>query len=263
MSGPEVPRDPLRAVSTSSDVAPATERDKTGARLVFRYLRQRIQDGTLAAGNRLPPERDLAAALGISRPALREALRALEMIGVVAIRHGSGTVLRRPDASSLAEFFTFALVQDVPVAEDVMEARVAVEIQAARLSCERATVSDITALRAAVERIEQTIDDPEAGALADHAFHTAMVASAHSPVLTALYTALADLLQRSHVARRRSIPLTEEFKTYVVDDHRRILRALVERQAEPLDAVLRRHFAIGNEFRDQATRQEILSLWSS
>ncbi|MCW2308490.1 FadR/GntR family transcriptional regulator [Rhodobium gokarnense] len=239
-----------------------TGRSGNSADIVFHYLRGRIEDGTLAAGDRLPPERDLAALLGMSRPVLREALRALEMIGVVAIRQGSGTVLCRPDASSLAEFFTFALLQDVPVTEDVMEARIAVECQAGRLACERATISDINALRAAVEEIERTIDDPEAGARADHAFHSELVAAAHSPVLTALYATLADLLQRNHVDRRRSIPATDAFRAYVVDDHRRILTTLVDRKAKNVDAVLRRHFAIGNEFRDAAARQEILGLWS-
>jgi DNA-binding FadR family transcriptional regulator len=234
------------------------EHNARGTDLLFSYLREQILSGKLSAGSSLPSERDLAVQLGISRPVLREALRALAMIGAVESRHGAGTILRRPDASSLSQFFAFTMMYDVPVAEDVIEARVAVECQAARLASKRATVSDFEALRLALERIESTIDDPESGAEADYAFHSSLVASAHASVLSALYAALAEFLHRTHLYRRRSVPLNEDFKAYLVDDHRRILKALANGNEEQIDKVLRRHFAIGNEFREQAARQEIL-----
>lgn len=244
--------------SRSAENQSAQDRDAGNVGLVFAYLREQIISKKLVVGDRLPPERDLALLLGISRPVLREALRALAMIGVVEIRHGAGTILRRPDAAALGEFFSFAMLQEVPVLEDVMEARIAVECQAGRLACRRATAADLEALRAALERIQATVGDVEEGALADFAFHSALVAAAHAPVLAALYAALAEPLFQSHVYRRRTTPATEDFKTYVFDDHRKILLALVERDVHRLDAVLRHHFVIGNEFRKQATLQEIL-----
>ena len=142
-------------------------RDTGGVGLVFVYLREQILSESLIAGDRLPPERDLALHLGISRPVLREALRALAMIGVVEIRHGAGTILRRPGvATALGDFFAFAMLQDVPVAEDVMEARMAVECQAGRLACARAMVTDFEALRTALERIHAPVGEVEAGARA-------------------------------------------------------------------------------------------------
>jgi len=250
-------------LETQNNPVPADDpesqsRNVSGTDLLFAYLRERIMSGTLSAGSNLPSERDLAVQLGVSRPVLREALRALAMIGVVEIRHGAGTILRRPDASALGQFFAFTMMYDVPVAEDVIQARVAVECQAARLASKRATVSDFDGLRLALEKIEATIDDPESGAEADYAFHSSLVAAAHAPVLSALYAALAEFLHRTHLYRRRSIPLSNEFKTYLVDDHRRILKALADGNEEQIDQALRQHFAIGNEFREQAARQEIL-----
>lgn len=247
----------------SAPSAASRPREPGGVALVIAYLRDRILSKSLLTGARLPPERELAAEIGISRPVLREALRALAMIGVVEIRHGAGTILRRPDAAALGQFFAFAMLQDAPVAEDVMEARIAVECQAARLACARATASDFDALRAAVERIEATVDAVEAGAQADHDFHCALVRAGRSPVLTALYATLTEPLRRTHVYRRGTTPTTEAFKAYVIDDHRRILTALVERNVERLDAVLRNHFVIGDEFRSQAVQREILSMWSA
>ncbi len=249
--------------SKSAEAPSAQGRDTGSVGLVFAYLREQILSKTLAVGERLPPERDLALHLGISRPVLREALRALAMIGVVEIRHGAGTILRRPDAAALGEFFSFAMLQEVPVLEDVMEARIAVECQAGRLACRRATALDFEALRAALERIQATVDDVEAGALADFSFHSALVAAAHAPVLAALYAALVEPLFQSHVYRRRTTPATDDFKAYVFDDHRRILLALAERNVEQLDAVLRHHFVIGNEFRAHAAMQEVLQSWTA
>ncbi len=253
----------MPATRGSKPASSSRPRDAGGVRLVYDFLREQILSKSLVTGDRLPPERDLAAQLGVSRPVLREALRALAMIGAVEIRHGAGTVLRRPDAAALGDFFSFAMLQDAPVAEDVMQARIAVECQAARLACARATATDFTTLRAAVEAIEGTVGEVEAGARADHAFHSALVQAGHSPVLAALYATLTEPLYRTHVFRRGTTPSTDEFKAYVIDDHKRILTALVERNVERLDAVLRRHFVIGDEFREQAIQREILSMWSA
>lgn len=238
--------------------AAVAESSASGTDVLFSYLREQILSGALSLGSNLPSERELAIHLGVSRPVLREALRALAMIGVVEIRRGSGTFLRRPDASSLGQFFAFTMMYDVPIAEDVTEARIAVECQAARLATKRATVTDFEMLQRAFERIEATINDPESGAEADYAFHSCLVAAAHVPVLSALYAALAECLHRTHLYRRRSIPLSAEFQAYLIDDHRGILAALAEGSEEQVDKILRRHFAIGNEFREQATRQNIL-----
>ncbi|MDR2789090.1 MAG: FadR family transcriptional regulator, partial [Candidatus Accumulibacter sp.] len=176
-----------------------------GTDLLFSYLRERILSGALTVGSSLPSERDLAVQLGVSRPVLREALRALAMIGAVEIRHGAGTLLRRPDASSLSQFFAFSTMYDVPLAEDITEARIAVECQTGRLAIKRATASDFEALEVALGHIESTIDDPESGAEADYAFHCALVAAAHAPVLSALYSALTESLHSTHLYRRRSV----------------------------------------------------------
>src|SRR3954463_12282748 len=87
----------------------------------FAFLRERLLAGSLRPGDRLIPERELAAQLGVSRPILREALRALTVLGVVEIRDRVGTVVRRPNVSVLNDFFSFALAQQADLIDDVME----------------------------------------------------------------------------------------------------------------------------------------------
>ena len=151
----------------------------TGFDEVFAYLRAYLLSGSIQPGDCLMAERELSAQLGVSRPVLREALRALAMLGVVEIRQGSGIIVRRPDVSVLGEFFAFALAQQSDIVDDVIEARIAIESQAARLFCRRATDADRGRLRAALDQIVATIEDPVAGGKADFAFHLCLVEGAH------------------------------------------------------------------------------------
>jgi len=216
---------------------------------VFAALRKHLLSDHVQPGDKLLGERELSAQLGVSRPVLREALRALAMLGVVEIRQGAGTIVRRPDVSMLGDFFAFIAHYHGSLVDDVMQARIAIECQAIRLACTRATVSDLEELRVAVDSIAATIDDPVAGGLADHTFHRALVGSAHSETLSTLYGAIASLLLRSHRNRRESVFGTEDGRLYLVDHHRLVFEALAAGDPRRADDLLREHFAIGDEYR--------------
>jgi GntR family transcriptional repressor for pyruvate dehydrogenase complex len=212
---------------------------------VFAYLRDQLVEGTLRAGDRLLPERELAIRLGVSRPVVREVLRALAAIGVIEIRHGFGSVVRRPDFAELGELFTLMLAQQDDVVEHVLEARIAIEREAIRLACRRSTSADIAVLRTRLNAIESTTHDAAAGAEADFAFHAAMIAAAHSPTLESLHAAIANLLRRSHFERRVRITALPEVETYAAEHHRRLLEAILERDEALADELIMSHFTIG------------------
>ena len=94
-----------------------------GTQRVFAALRERLLAGDLKSGERLPPERELALSLGVSRPILREALQSLAMLGFLEIRHGSGAYVRNPDITTLGDFLTFCMAQQPDVLDDVIQAR--------------------------------------------------------------------------------------------------------------------------------------------
>ncbi|ACA17534.1 GntR domain protein [Methylobacterium sp. 4-46] len=225
---------------------------RSGFEVVFAFLRERLLAGALRPGDRLIPERELAAQLGVSRPIVREALRALTALGIVEIRERMGTIVRKPDVTVLNDFFAFALAQQDGLADDVMQARIAVECQSIRLACQNATVSDLERLQRALQRIVETIDDPEAGGAADYAFHRAIVAAGGSSTLGVLHDSMAHVLMRSHVDRRRLVQVVEPMRSYLIEDHRRIFDAIAARDPARADAVLREHFAIGDGLRRQA-----------
>lgn len=227
--------------------APAEE--NSGFAKVFAFLRDHLLDGSLASGDRLIPERDLALQLGVSRPIVREALRALSMMGVVEIRERVGTVVRKPDVSVLGDFFAFSMAQQADIVDDVMQARIAIEVQGIRLACRHATNADLERVASAVDRIEATVNDSDEGGKADFEFHAALVAASHSETLGQMYAAMTALLMRSHHRRRDVVGGDRAVKQYLVEDHARIFEALAARDEERCDSVLRKHFSIGDQYR--------------
>jgi GntR family transcriptional regulator, transcriptional repressor for pyruvate dehydrogenase complex len=223
-----------------------------GFEKVFAFLRERLLAGSLKPGDRLISERELASLLGVSRPIVREALRALTVFGIVEIRDRIGTVVTRPDVSVLNDFFTFALAQQADMVDDVMQARIAIECQAIRLACERATIADFERLQRALAQIAKTIDEADAGGIADFEFHRAIVLSSHSETLVVLHSAMAGLLTHAHRTRRELVQAFPSMKSYLIDDHQRIFDAAISRDPERADATLRRHFEIGDEYRRRA-----------
>jgi DNA-binding FadR family transcriptional regulator len=161
-------------------------------------------------------------------------------------------VVTRPNVSVLNDFFTFALAQQADMVEDVMQARVAIECQAIRLACERANIADFERLQRTLASIEQTIDEADAGGMADFDFHRSIVVSSHSETLTVLHNSMAGLLTHSHRSRRELVQAFPSMKTYLIHDHRRIFEAVIARDPERADETLRKHFAIGDEYRRRA-----------
>jgi GntR family transcriptional repressor for pyruvate dehydrogenase complex len=228
------------------------EVEGTGFSKVFAFLRDKLLEGSIRSGDRLVPERELALQLGVSRPIVREALRALAMMGVVEIRERVGTIVRKPDVSVLGDFFAFSMAQQADIVDDVMQARIAIEVQAVRLACRHASTSDLERIAAAVDRIEVTVDDSEEGSRADYEFHAALVRASRSETLMQLYAAMSTLLMRSHHERRNVVGGEPAVKQYLVEDHARIFQALVARDEDRADQVLRKHFSIGDEYRRKA-----------
>lgn len=220
---------------------------------VLAFLRDQLLTGRLKTGDRLLPERDLASALGVSRPVIREALRALATLGAVEIRRGYGTVVREPDFTALSDYFSLVLAQQAGAVDDVLQARIAIERQAIRLACSRALAPDLERLSQALQAVKETIDDPVQGGAADFHFHTMIVEAAHSPALSSVYAAVAKLLQQSHTERRRVIANVPDVDAYLIDHHEAILQAIRRRNPAKADALLTEHFEIGANLREDAS----------
>jgi GntR family transcriptional regulator, transcriptional repressor for pyruvate dehydrogenase complex len=155
-----------------------------------------IAQNGLKAGDRLPPERELAARLGVSRATLSQALVALEVIGVVLVRHGDGTVLTDRVRTSAVIDAIRAHADRLP---EIIEARDALESKLAALAATRRTDADLAALRAALEEMERDIAAGGRGLEADEQFHGAVTAAARSDLLAQMMAALQDLIKETRL----------------------------------------------------------------
>ncbi|SDF52473.1 FadR/GntR family transcriptional regulator [Klenkia brasiliensis] len=150
----------------------------------------------LGPGDRLPAERELAASLGVSRATLAQALVALEVTGVVAVRHGDGTVLLtapRPDSVLAA---LDARREDLGA---VIEAREALEVRLAGLAARRRTDGDLAAIDAALAGMAADVGAGGRGVAGDEQFHAAVTAAGHSPLLARFMAEIADRIRDSRI----------------------------------------------------------------
>jgi GntR family transcriptional repressor for pyruvate dehydrogenase complex len=155
-----------------------------------------ITENGLQPGDRLPPERELAQRLGVSRATLSQALVALEVIGVVVVRHGDGTVLTERARTAPVIEAIRAHADRLP---EIIEARDALESKLAALAATRRTDADLEAIRGALDAMERDIEHGGRGVEGDEAFHGAVTAAARSELLAQMMIAIHDLIRETRL----------------------------------------------------------------
>ena len=189
----------------------------------------------LTVGDRLPPERELAVQLGVSRATLSQALVALEVVGVVAVRHGDGTVLVRPTTASITQ----AVRAHADRLPEILETRDALETKLAALAAERRTDEDLAAIETALAEMEADVAAGGRGVDGDEHFHAAVTAASHSALLARLMLEIAPLIRES---RLESLSQPDRPHASLVG-HRRIADAIAA--GDPSAAAQAMHDHIG------------------
>ena len=195
--------------------------------VIVEQLCAHIAENEMGPGDRLPPERELAAKLGVSRASLSQALVALEVQGLLSVRHGDGAVLiRRP----VEEGAVKALREHADRLPDIIEAREALEVKLAGLAAERRSDAEMAAIDAAIAAMEAEIDAGERGVAGDEQFHEAVTTAAHSPLLAKLMHEIAGLVRETRI---ESLSQPKRPRASL-EGHRRIAEAV--RRQDPVEA---------------------------
>ncbi|MGW4094667.1 FadR/GntR family transcriptional regulator [Nocardia sp. NPDC004750] len=183
-----------------------------------------VADNEMTPGDRLPPERDLATQLGVSRASLSQALVALEVQGVLSVRHGDGAVLmRRPTEDRAIR----ALREHADRLPDIIDAREALEVKLASLAAQRRTDSEMDAIDDAIRSMEAEIDAGGRGLDGDRRFHEAITVAAHSSLLAKLMHEISELVRETRI---ESLSQTDRPRASL-EGHRRIAAAVRERNS--------------------------------
>ena len=220
---------------------PSFKKVKNSERLfqeVARQIEQHILEGELKPGEMLPPERILGEQFGVSRTVIREALKALELSGLVEVQHGRGAVVLKPTASSVStSMVRYLKIQESPVWA-LHELRSILEVEVAGLAAERAQEEDIARLREALKRMRANLKNPLEYLEADLDFHQVLCEASHNPLLPVVLQPFVALMRESRQigsaasnAPRRSIA-----------SHNRILKAIENRDSDAARTEMRLHF---------------------
>lgn len=178
-----------------------------------------VEEAGLRPGDRLPAERELAARLGVSRVSVSQALVALEVQGIIAVRHGDGAVLleTRPEQQVIA-----ALRAHQRRLPEIIEAREALEVKLAELAAERRTDEDMRRIDDALAFMAEEIADGGRGELGDERFHAAVTAAGRSALLADLMKELSPLILETRI---ESLSQPDRPKQSLAG-HRRIAEAI-------------------------------------
>ncbi|HEY7494394.1 MAG TPA: FadR/GntR family transcriptional regulator [Candidatus Tectomicrobia bacterium] len=188
---------------------------------IVAQLSQLIQAGVLRPGERLPPERELATRLQVSRASVREALRSLELQGLLSSRQGSGTFIAAVSQDELLRAFA-RLTEEGQTLREIFELRFLLEPPIAARAARRATPPDIARLEATLKTQEQQIHLGQSGVEADVTFHAALAQATHNGALLRLGASLMEVLAPSRDTHLQ----TPERSRLSLLSHRRILEAI-------------------------------------
>ncbi len=206
-------------------MATAPKEDVT-TKLIARFKRL-ISEGVLIPGCRLPGERELAQHFGVARSSLRQALKVLEIMGVISQRVGDGTYLNAGAASIMAEPLEFLILLDGTSFYELMEARLIVEPELAARAAVRATAEDLSMLNRSLRIMRESGADPARFVEQDLLFHQAIFRAAGNRVCGMMFTVVHRSLEK---LIRVTFRLVEPEHT--LNLHKRIYTAIRKRSSE-------------------------------
>ncbi|MFB7167477.1 FadR/GntR family transcriptional regulator [Streptomyces sp. NPDC056242] len=210
-------------MSTKRDADGSGEGGLSVVDVAISRLKKRIESGEFAPGQRLPPETALANELELSRPSLREAVRALAMAGVLDVRRGDGTFVTdlRPDRLVRAIGSFLDLASDTGL-DEMLECRKVIEPGATALAATRIDAATLDALHQRIERM-RTLHDPEELVREDLAFHADIVAATGNRTLESLLSSVTQQTARARIWRAL---IKSDVLAWTHEQHMDIYRAL-------------------------------------
>lgn len=199
-------------------------------------------------GDKLPSEREIAELMSVSRPSVREALSALQLVGIVESRPGDGTYVLRGINVLEEAYPAFSLLEESDSLHEAYEARRMLEEGIVALACRKANLSDLEKITATLEKINVAAAEEDFEALnhANRRFHLALANSAHNSLLVRALEPLLEVMhQRLPQKLRKSFYRGSQHrfeKTYAV--HKKIVQAIEKKDQDQAVRALREHFVV-------------------
>lgn len=207
-------------------------------RAIQDYIKRTITENRMQPGDMLPPEGQIAQELGVSRGSVREAIKALESLGIVEVRHGNGVFVRAFNFDSFLAFLSYGLAFDHSRIAEILQIRKWLELAAIGEAIQRITPGEIAQIAALLERWREKAAAGQPTSDEDRAFHRMLYGSLGNQSLNAL---LDTFWLVFHAVPVRSIT-TDLQPTTTLQDHCEILEALRQRDAALARQRIQDHF---------------------
>jgi DNA-binding FadR family transcriptional regulator len=222
-------------------------------------IRQAIVTGRLQLGDRLAPERELAEQFGVSRVTVRDALRALEAMGLIEVKVGArgGAFVTVPSGSVVGQTMSDMMMMQALTPEDIVEARLIVELGTVTLACARATEEDVERMRALATRSREGLAAGTYTRELSWDFHALLADAAHNTAVEGLTHSFRSSLSMHPIRTREGTKAHER----TVEEHERILDALERRDGVTARREMAHHLLRGTGF--EKRESALLALWDA
>lgn len=196
-----------------------------------------ISEGHLKPGDRLPSQQELTEKMQVGRSTIREALRSLATMGLVEMKPGHGTFIKRMDAQTIIRPDLLALMIDESLTERLLEARQIIEPEIANLAAQRASDEDLATIREVLSKCEEAIEAGQPVYRLSVEFHRAVTEAAHNEVLLMFMDSILRLLaERGFLLERKP-----GFVEWELESHRGVYEYIIERDGRRARIVMARH----------------------
>jgi GntR family transcriptional repressor for pyruvate dehydrogenase complex len=213
---------------------------------VIDQIKNMIDKGTLKKGDKLPSERDLVEQLQVSRASIREALRALEVIGLIECRQGEGNFIKSSFQDNLFEPLSIMFMLEKINPEEVLELRKIMEVEASGLAAKRTSEEQLEELKEIVERFENC-EDEEINVINDKEFHYKIAEYSGNVLIFNILRTVSTLVDDFIKDARKLIIVQHENKE-VLSQHKEIFEAIEIHNSEAARRAMREHLDYMNKY---------------
>jgi GntR family transcriptional repressor for pyruvate dehydrogenase complex len=219
---------------------------------VIEQIKDMIMDGELHIGDQLPSERDLSEKLGVCRASVREALRAMEIIGLIEIRQGEGSYITGNMEASLFEPLSMMFVLRKGDPMDILQLRMIIEVEAASMAAQKITEEQTKELSDILINLTAAVTEEES-VLYDTQLHYKIAEISGNYLIITLLNTLASLISRFIKNARGMILVGEDNKETLIMEHKEICDAIIARDSSRATSAMKTHMGTINQAMPQST----------
>ena len=222
-------------------------------------IRRAIVTGQLGQGERLPPERELAEQFGVSRVTVRDGLRALEAMGLIDVRVGArgGAFVTVPSGDVVGQTMSDMMMMQAISPEDIVEARLLVELGTITIACSRATDEDLGRVRELTERAREALQAKTYSRELSWDFHALLAEVTHNGAIEGLTQSFRSSLSMHPIRTREGSRAFER----TVEEHERVLDAIERRDGQTARREMAKHLLRGTGL--EKRESDLLALWDA